>query len=326
MHNISISHDLKKKCYSKGISLYNKDLKHKSEKRLFDECNLSSSNKMKQVQNENTIGFGVPPRPERARAIRMERPKTSVRNAMALARDPFYSFKNPKYLPHTPVYGNKASLAHTKGHNVWNIMPKFFPGPKHSAKTESSKRKPPRTTHNSPKGYSPTTKKENDTSFFKPVINWFKSVKNSFTDEPKNKNNKQFSKDWFKTIDNRLTKQNTSMCNRNTSMCNRNTSMCNRNTSMCNKGSAKRNTSMCNKGSAKRNTSMCNKGSAKRNTSMYNQGSSKLNTTMYMMGYEPPKKKNQKTIDMFKMIEKALVKRNSSMHRSKSKKSKKSKK
>ena len=118
---------LKNRCYEKGISMYNnRTLKPKDTERLMKEC-ANGSSKVK--GNENTMAYGVPPRPERARAIRKEQPQISVQEAMALAASPFYSFKNPMYLQGSPVGYNKNSLFYTIGHDVWTIMPEYFPGP-----------------------------------------------------------------------------------------------------------------------------------------------------------------------------------------------------
>jgi hypothetical protein len=121
--NVSV---LKKRCYEKGVSMYNnRTLKPKDDDRLAKEC----ANGSKVKGNENTMAYGVPPRPERARAIRKERPEITVQEAIALAAAPFYSFKNPTYLPGSPVGYNKNSLFYTIGHDVWTIVPEYFPGP-----------------------------------------------------------------------------------------------------------------------------------------------------------------------------------------------------
>lgn len=122
---------LKKRCYEKGISMYNnRTLKPKDTERLMKEC----ANGSKVKGNENTMAYGVPPRPERARAIRKEQPEITVQEAMDLAVSPFYSFKNPMYLQGSPVGYNKNSLFYTIGHDVWTIVPEYFPGPSKNTK------------------------------------------------------------------------------------------------------------------------------------------------------------------------------------------------
>ena len=122
--NVSV---LKKTCYDKGISLYDsRTLKPKDRDRLAKECSNGSG----VVQgNRNTAMYGVPPRPERARAIRNAQPNLTVQEAMNLAESPFYSFKNPMYMKGSPIAGNKNSLYYTIGHDVWTIVPEYFPGP-----------------------------------------------------------------------------------------------------------------------------------------------------------------------------------------------------
>ncbi|MGA1240843.1 MAG: hypothetical protein ACO3XZ_08950, partial [Ilumatobacteraceae bacterium] len=63
MNNISVPHRLKKRCYNKGVSLYNeRTLEPKNVNRVAKNC--SNDTKI----NENSVMYGVPPRPERARA------------------------------------------------------------------------------------------------------------------------------------------------------------------------------------------------------------------------------------------------------------------
>lgn len=137
--NISIPNSLKKKCYEKGISLYNHRLEPKNMNRLVREC----ANPSNDLKNENTTAYKVPPRPERARAVRKAQPHLSVNEALALAADPFYSFENPMYLPGSPIRGNKNSLSYTIGHDVWTIVPNFFPGPPANAPRPDRKKTVP---------------------------------------------------------------------------------------------------------------------------------------------------------------------------------------
>lgn len=123
--NVSIAHALRKRCYEKGISLYdNKTLGPKTQTRLVSECSRSGKN-LNNIQNFNTMVYGVPPRPERARAIRGADPKMSVGNAFMLSADPFYGFKNWRYVPDLPK-----NIKNTYGHEIWGVLPEFFPGPK----------------------------------------------------------------------------------------------------------------------------------------------------------------------------------------------------
>lgn len=133
--NISIPSNLKKRCYEKGISLYNHRLEPKNQNRLVRECANGSS----VHGNENTKAYGVPPRPERARAVRKAQPHLTVNEALALA-EPFYSFENPMYLPGSPIRGNKNSLSYTIGHDVWTIVPNYFSGPSANAPRPNRKK------------------------------------------------------------------------------------------------------------------------------------------------------------------------------------------
>lgn len=139
--NVSV---LKKTCYEKGISLYdNRTLKPKDRDRLAKECAAADGSGGVRG-NRNTMMYGVPPRPERARAIRNERPDLTVQEAMNLAESPFYSFKNPMYMKGSPIAGNKNSLFYTIGHDVWTIVPEYFPGPsRNNAKPPAKKNKIP---------------------------------------------------------------------------------------------------------------------------------------------------------------------------------------
>jgi hypothetical protein len=126
--NISVPSSMKKRCYNKGVSLYDeRTLEPKSTNRLLKNCDNETK------RNENTLAYGVPPRPERARAVRKALPQLTVNEAIALA-DPFYSFENPMYLPGSPIPGRKNTLYYTIGHDVWTIVPDYFPGPSADAK------------------------------------------------------------------------------------------------------------------------------------------------------------------------------------------------
>lgn len=139
-NNVSIPIRLKKRCYDKGISIYNATtLAPKTMNQLEKECAKNSKTK----GNENTIAYGVPPLPERARAIRNALPNKSVSDVIVLAQYPFFSFKNPMYLPKTPLPGNKKTLVYTLGHNVWTILPNYFPGPNKTSKSSPVCRKLP---------------------------------------------------------------------------------------------------------------------------------------------------------------------------------------
>lgn len=129
-NNVSVPKNLKKRCYDKGISLYNKTLAPKTTQRLTSEC----ANNSGVHGNENTLGYAVPPLPERALAILQVQPNLTVEEAMRIAQSPFYSFKKPMYLVGSPVRGNKNTLAYTIGHDVWTILPEYFPGPPADAK------------------------------------------------------------------------------------------------------------------------------------------------------------------------------------------------
>jgi hypothetical protein len=134
MNNISVPNRLKKRCYNKGVSLFNeRTLEPKNIERVVKNC--SNDTKI----NGNSVMYGVPPRPERARAVRKERPTLTVNEALAIA-EPFYSFKNPMYLPSSPVPGNRNSLYYTIGHDVWTVVPEYFPGPSTNAKRPAPKR------------------------------------------------------------------------------------------------------------------------------------------------------------------------------------------
>lgn len=130
-NNVSVPKTLKKRCYEKGISLYNnKTLAPKTMNRLTSEC----ANNSGVPGNENTLGYGVPPLPERALAILRAQPNLTVEEAIRTAQSPFYSFNKPMYLVGSPVGGNKNTLAYTIGHDVWTILPEYFPGPPANAK------------------------------------------------------------------------------------------------------------------------------------------------------------------------------------------------
>ena len=141
--NVSVSYALRRQCYSKGISLFDDRLNPKTQTRLMNECARSGKN-LNNIQNFNSVGYGVPPRPERARAIRNADPKLSMsaHDAMFLAADPFYTFKKLRYIPELPVYFNKESIKNMHGHEVWGVLPEFFPGPTNKP-APKPKMKPP---------------------------------------------------------------------------------------------------------------------------------------------------------------------------------------
>jgi hypothetical protein len=122
--NISV---LRSKCYARGVSMYNSNtLEPKTLKRIYKEC---TTNNITKFTDANWRNYGVPPKSERARAIRNANPGMSVKDALVYASDPFFSFKNPRYMPDEPLPGRPNTLSRSHGHNVWTILPTYFPGP-----------------------------------------------------------------------------------------------------------------------------------------------------------------------------------------------------
>lgn len=136
--NISIPYALKRKCYNKGISLFDeKTLEPKTLKRVEHECN-SKNNNIELFMNKNSLYFGVPPLPERARAILENNPWMSKKNALMYASNPFYTLKNPTYNAVSPIPGKPHTFPDAN-HNVWMILPEFFPAPSQTKQKKMKK-------------------------------------------------------------------------------------------------------------------------------------------------------------------------------------------
>lgn len=160
--NTSVNHHtLRKQCYSRGVSMYDtQTLQPKTLQRILKDCYASGAN-ANAVRNANTRDYGVPPKAERARAIRAENPGMTVKEALMLAEDPFFTFKNLRYYPELPVPGVPKTLKYTVGHDVWGILPEFFPGPDPNNKTNAPppKRRVISKTHDSTKVKKRTNKR-----------------------------------------------------------------------------------------------------------------------------------------------------------------------
>lgn len=136
MQNVSV---LRSKCYARGVSMYNANtLEPKPLKRIYKECSNNATN----FTNASWRNYGVPPKSERARAIREANPGMSVKDALMLAADPFFSFKKLRYMAEEPLPGRPNTRSRSYGHNVWNIMPSYFPGPNKPSNVKT-KMKPP---------------------------------------------------------------------------------------------------------------------------------------------------------------------------------------
>jgi hypothetical protein len=116
---------LKKNCYTKGISMYELNKNKVVKKNLSvikHQCQQIPNNT---VINDNWVkSYGVPPKPERVLAIlKSNRSRPSYENAVRHANNPFYNFKNPKYLPISPI----PHITKTRPfkHEVYNILPYF---------------------------------------------------------------------------------------------------------------------------------------------------------------------------------------------------------
>lgn len=132
----NIPANLRKECYSKGVSLFDmKTLKLRHPSVLKTMCshkNLKTNKNniytvRENLQNINSLFSKVPPYQERVKAI-MKNQKVNRASAEAFAADPFYTFKNPRYFARSPMIGRPNTFP--KNHEVWNILPNYFPGPK----------------------------------------------------------------------------------------------------------------------------------------------------------------------------------------------------
>jgi hypothetical protein len=129
-----VPNSIKRQCYEKGVSMYelgNNKVVKKNVSILRKHC--ANNKAHKDVVDENTKRYGVPPKPERVLAImKTNSSKPSFKNAVKRANDPFYNFGNLRYFPTTPIpYSQKTW---PKNHEVYSILPAYFPGTKNVPK------------------------------------------------------------------------------------------------------------------------------------------------------------------------------------------------
>ena len=121
-----MSNNLKKKCYEKGISLYTinaptKQVVRKNVSVLSAQC----ENPKRTNVNEQSLMYGVPPRPERVLAYMNQ---MGFNNAYKETGNIFFSPRKPmQYHLVTPI--PYQPLTWPVNHEVYTIDPIHFPGP-----------------------------------------------------------------------------------------------------------------------------------------------------------------------------------------------------